>query len=56
LSAQTDEWANDDDPFKLSDVVDHLRRLRAALPCARTAARAEAPPPFQRRSRRRRRT
>jgi hypothetical protein len=45
LSAQTDEWANDDDPFKLSDVVDHLRRLRAA-----------SPSPFQRRSRRRRRT
>ena len=30
MSAQTDEWANDDDQFKVSDVVDQLRRLRAA--------------------------
>ena len=30
MSAQTDEWANDDDLFKVSDVVEQLRRLRAA--------------------------
>ena len=30
MSAQTDEWADDGDLFKVADVVDQLRRLRAA--------------------------
>jgi hypothetical protein len=29
LSARTNERAQDDDPFKVADVVDQLRRLRA---------------------------